>query len=396
MRRLLIFFASLYKAVKRFSQKLRGATPLTDADRRIVSGQTWDDFCDTLKAAGANIMAHNNQDSRTMAEGYRYLSRLARGGLEAFVEYADPLAPVLRCMVHETVKMGADNPDNYYQNAVISGRYEYRITGNRGSVHFLTFSTQKGGYGQGGDLPPSGFLDSKSLITGPDGELEIILSTKQHEGNWLKMDEDSGMVMVRQTFLDSKTEKRAELKIERIGGDGLPLTVTGKSIDDGLMSASNLVAGASLLFSKWTSDFMKHTNRLPLFDEKKSTKAGGDPNIAYYHSYWKIEENEVMVITATPPPCEHWNFQLNNHWMESLDYRYYPIHINKHTAKINSDGTVTVVVSHVNPGVENWLSTTGHTRGTMCWRWIRSDSRPEPSVEIVPLTALKKGALQND
>ena len=49
--------------------------------------------------------------------------------------------------------------------------------------------------------------------------------------------------------------------------------------------------------------------------------AGGDPNIRYYHSYWKLSAGEVLRIRVRPPPCRCWNCQLNNHWMESLDYR---------------------------------------------------------------------------
>ena len=30
-------------------------------------------------------------------------------------------------MVHETVKMGADNPDNHYMNATISGDFDIRV-----------------------------------------------------------------------------------------------------------------------------------------------------------------------------------------------------------------------------------------------------------------------------
>ena len=36
-------------------------------------------------------------------------------------KFADPEFPVLRRPAHETVKIGADNPDNYYQSAAISG-----------------------------------------------------------------------------------------------------------------------------------------------------------------------------------------------------------------------------------------------------------------------------------
>jgi hypothetical protein len=132
-----------------------------EASERIRTGASWNEFCDTLKAAGAVILREGAPDDAfTRAEGFRYLSRLVRAGLEAFLEHADPRAPSLRRTVHETVKMGADNPDNLYQNAAVSGQYEYRITGRRGTVRYLSFSTQSGGYGEGlgaaGDRLPRG------------------------------------------------------------------------------------------------------------------------------------------------------------------------------------------------------------------------------------------------
>ncbi|MBD3242412.1 MAG: hypothetical protein GF331_17615, partial [Chitinivibrionales bacterium] len=114
------------------------------------------------------------------------------------------------------------------------------------------------------------------------------------------------------------------------------------------------------------------------------------PQIAYYHSYWELEPDQALVIDAHPPACEHWNFQVNNHWMESLDYRYYRVHINKHTAVYRPDGAVRVVVAAADPGVPNWLTTTGHRCGTMCWRWIHAETHPQPRTRVVPVAQVKE------
>jgi hypothetical protein len=147
-----------------------------------------------------------------------------------------------------------------------------------------------------------------------------------------------------------------------------------------------------MLFSKWAKGFQKHTNQLPLFDPKISNAAGGDARIFYYHSHWKLDKNQAMVINVKPPKCDTWNFQLNNYWMESLDYRYFNICINSHSAKINPDGTVTVIVAHENPGNENWIETAGHNEGTMCWRWYRPEADVPKSlnVQVVNTSELRK------
>jgi hypothetical protein len=74
--------------------------------------------------------------------------------------------------------------------------------------------------------------------------------------------------------------------------------------------------------------------------------------------------------------------------MESLDYRYYPIHVNKHTATYRPDGSVQVVVAAQNKGFDNWIDTVGHEEGTMCWRWVRADGHPEPQTRVVKLSEL--------
>ena len=197
--------------------------------------------------------------------------------------------------------------------------------------------------------------------------------------------------MVRQTFLDRSAERPAELSIERINcppDERCPSRLTARALDEGLRNAGALVAGAPLLFAKWARDFQKHSNRLPRFDLETSLAAGGDPNIAYYHSHWALAEDEALLVDVTPPECEYWNFQLNNYWMESLDYRHFRVHTNKHLAHYDVDGSVRLIVAHQDPGLPNWLETAGHASGTMCFRWVRAKEHPEPRTRLVKLANL--------
>lgn len=372
MRNLLFLFLKIIKSIRKIGLKLSGRNENDVVNQRIVTGKAWEDFCDQLKLAGASLQYPGTpRDPFQQAEGLRYLARLTRGGLEAFVEYSDPAYPVLRQMAHETVKMGADNPDNIYLNAQISGNYEYKITGKRNTIDYIGFYTQNGNYGTTGGLAPCGKIDNKELICEPDGSFEIILSKTPKGKNWLKIEVETSMVMVRQTFLDRSKERAAEVKIENLDGRKAPDPITPAQIDEGLKTASMFVAGASLLFARWANGFQKHTNQLPQFDPGISNAAGGDASIIYYHSYWKLGPDEALVIEVMPPDCDTWNFQLNNYWMESLDYRYFNISINKASAKYEADGSLKVIVSHKDPGHPNWIDTCGHSEGTMCWRWYR-------------------------
>lgn len=379
MNKILFAFLKLMGGWQKFKNRIRGRSMQDVHDQRIASGKAWAEFCDRLKTAGNVLLTPGvPRDPFHQAEGVRYLSRLTRAGLEAFVEYNDPESPELRRMVHETVKMGADNPDNYYMNAQITGEYEYKISGRRNTIDYVSFHTQNGNYGTTGGLAPCGKLDNADLKVDPDGTFEVFLTFEPRGKNWLKIEKETRLVIVRQTFADRNSEIPAEMKIINLTTMNKPRVLATSRLDEGLKTASMFVGGASLLFTRWANNFRKHVNQLPLFDEEVSNAAGGDDTITYYHSYWKLENDEALVIEVTPPPCDNWNFQLNNIWMESLDYRHHTISINRHSAVEEPDGRVRVVVAHVDPGLPNWIETAGHKEGTMCWRWYRIQKGSQP------------------
>ena len=362
----------------------------SESDARITGGRSWAEFCDTLKSAGEVILRDASPgDPFERAEGFRYLSRLTRVARESYIEFADPMFPVLRRPAHETVKIGADNPDNYYQSAAISGAHEYLIRGTRNSVHYLGMGTYVGNYGSDGRMGQSGYVEGADLEIDSEGRFEIILSCKEPAGkNWLPMEPDTSSLIVRQTFQDREREVIADLEIERIGSGGGAIPISAEKVDEGLAAASHYVLGTASLFADWSEGFAHHPNELRLLDPEIARAAHGDPNICYFHGYWEIAPDEALVIETTPPACDYWNFQLNNYWMESLDYRYHRIDVNHHGARYEDDGRVVLVIAAEDPGPGNWIETAGHVRGTMCLRWIRADHHPKPDCRVVKLAEL--------
>ncbi len=359
---------------------------------RVIDGRAWEEFCDTLKAAGSSVLAEDTpKDPLVRAEGWRYLSRLTRAALDTFIEASDAQAPEFQQTTGPTVKMGMDNPDNIYLNAPVNGTYTYELTGNRGTVYYLGFGTQAGNYGSTGTLNTTGYLEAKDMKLETDGSFRIVASSEDpgDGSNWLPMKPETRMIQIRQTRVDHKTEVLAQVRIQRTDGPGKPRPMEPARVDRMLQGAAKFVMGCSTLFKSWADGFSEHVNQLPRFPHEKAFAAGGDPNIAYYHSAFRIQPDEVLVIEATPPKCDYWNFQLANYWLESLDYRYHDIHVNKGTAKAHADGSVRVVVAHEDPGCDNWLDPCGHVDGTMCWRWIRAEEHPEPQCRLLKLADFK-------
>jgi hypothetical protein len=365
--------------------KTAAAAAGQDAGARVASGEAWAEFCDALKAAGQVI--HSDKapaDAFNVAEGYRYLTRLLRAGLESGLEFGDPDFPVLRCPCHETIKMGADNPDNFYQSAPINPAHDYLISGTRGTVDYLGFGTVINRYATSGTMETTGYVDASELEIGDDGRIELVLSQRERPGNWLPMSAETNQVNVRQTFQDRVGERRAEITIRRLdAGDARPAPLTPDRLVKGLGAATRSVGMIATLFENWAESFLPHLNELPPADQAYCQAIGGDPNIYYFHSAWQLAEDEMLVIEAPDiPECQTWNFQLDNWWMESLDYRYHRIHVNKHSAHYEADGGVKIYVAHENPGHPNWVETAGHREGTMCFRWIRADRHPPVSCRV--------------
>jgi len=352
-----------------------------------VPDQAWSRFCQALEQAGQVILSEQAPDTPLdRAEGFRYLSRLTREMLYSCVDNADPDFPRFHQL--DLVKIGADNPDNVYLSANIRGDRTYRITGTRGTIAYFSIGSKANRYAKDGTMASTGELSDTDLVVEPDGTVEIVAGAEKQGRNWLPLAPDSTGLVVRQTFLDRTTETPGEWHIEQIGGPAEPTPLTPEFLAKALGRAALSVHGTAATFAHWTRTFMARPNELPDFGQEMFQRAGGDPEIYYLHGYWSLRPGEAWVIETDVPDCPYWNFQLDNWWMESLDSRH-KITVNKHTANLDPDGRLTIVVAERDPGRGNWIDTCGHSSGTALLRWLGAANHPIPKCRVTTLEELR-------
>ncbi|EQB14230.1 hypothetical protein L288_01705 [Sphingobium quisquiliarum P25] len=348
----------------------------------------WRDFCEQLAQAG-DILDRPSAPGTPIdqAEGLRYLSRLTRTALNMLVDSADPDFPRIFLLTDDTIKIGADNPDNLYQQVVVRGDRDYRIWGKRNTVPYLSIGSKANRYAIDGTMASTGEIEFADVELGPDGSFEIIVSKTEKPGNWLPMADDTTLLIIRQTFNNKSKEEAAEVHIERISdGPELPAILTPQAIEAQLKGSAAWVRGTANTFADWSEWFMQEPNRIYQGkDQSVFYRAGGDPKIWYGHLYYDLAPGEALVIEAKPPKCRFWNFQLDNWWMESMDHVNRKVWVNGAQAKYEEDGSVIVVCADSDPGYGNWIDLSGHRSGTALWRWIEADEHPVPQARVVKL-----------
>ena len=80
-----------------------------------------------------------------------------------------------------------------------------------------------------------------------------------------------------------------------------------------------------------------------------------------------------MIESEVPTPPSFLGFHLSNLWGESLDFESYTSNLNPALMEMTEDGVYRWVVAHRDPGVPNWIDTTGLESGFLSHRWAYSE-----------------------
>ncbi|MCG3171055.1 MAG: hypothetical protein CALGDGBN_02628 [Pseudomonadales bacterium] len=340
--------------------------------------QPWQAFMQDMAQLEQELLAIAPDCELAHAEAQRYLARLLRYAIGRHIDRTgSPARPVIS---QETARIGGDNPDYRYGTADLDGRLRYRVAGRLNDAYRLGIGTYAGGLGTAQGLRGTGYVNVDARMVDDSGRFELILSTETVPGHWLPMATGTNSLIIRQLVLDPQAHRPAEIAIECLSGaDCVELRpVAGDELLARMAHARQFLAGTVRQFIGWSASFARFPNAVRPLDPALLGAAQGDPGTRYFNGYYRLQPGEALVVEFTPPPCDYWNLQACNHWLESLDILRQPAHINHYTAKADANGRVRAVITPECPGVDNWIDTVGHREGCLAMRWVGLAAGHEP------------------
>ena len=376
---------------------------------------------------------------RNLAEGYRYLIGFLYGAIGRALD--DPHFPTFRRAIEPMDKATIDNADAVYLYAPIDGNESYVVRARAGDTRhwrgeapvksgrkapqYIIFETPSGFAGDSGSIaelrPGSrangGVLDSSKLIVEPDGSFEVLLAPQRpegHSGNFIPtkttrqvrrpdgssepVEYVSRWVVLRELFHDWAREDLLDLEIVRVGSEGEhPAALTpaqaaahmrrvGEIVDHQMRFWNEFYAVTLETYKDMNGDgkqFMP-TNDMNAANAASLATGGGQATNVYSGGVFDLGPDEALLIeNAVPVVPQYSGFHLSNLWGESLDFANHQSSLNIFQAEPDADGVRRYVIAHRDPGVPNWVDTTGLSHGFLTFRWAYSELPAQlPTVKV--------------
>jgi hypothetical protein len=376
---------------------------------------------------------------RNLAEGYRYLLGFLYGGIGRALD--DPHFPTFRRAIEPMDKATIDNADAVYLYAPIDGNESYVVRARCGDTRhwrgeapaksgrkapqYIIFETPSGFAGDSGSItelrPGSrangGVLDSSKLQVDPDGTFEVLLAPQRpegHRGNFIAtktarqvkradgtsepVEYVSRWVVLRELFHDWAREDLLDLEIVRQGSEGehpaaldparaaAHLRRVGEIVDHQMRFWNEFYAVTLETYEDMNGDgkqFMPR-NDMNAANAASLATGGGQATNVYSGGVFDLGPDEALIIeNAVPVVPQYSGFHLSNLWGESLDFANHQSSLNIFQAEADADGVRRYVIAHRDPGVPNWVDTTGLPQGFLTFRWAYSELPAKlPAVKV--------------
>lgn len=315
------------------------------------------------------------QNEREAADGHQYVARILDAVTQSALLTFDPVRPAFLPMMESVRHLGAAGPDIDYDVALIQPGVPHRVTGTRGGASYVGIAV----YGHAGAEGASAIVASVDVdeLVGPGGTFTYEFTHPE-----------AARVIIRQYFHDRATQPLGSWSIERLddgapaedGSPARPLPTTA-GVAARVANAAQSLRWNAQLNRLWSPERRDLPNQFLRQTADDIVAAVSNPDVMYAFSWWRLAEDESLVVELTPPETPYWALQVCDRWFQCFPDRR--SNLNDRQVVPEPDGTVRLELAHADSGLPNWLDTSGHRLGIMFFRWLHADPPVMPTCRVV-------------
>lgn len=355
----------------------------------VTDGAAWRSFCDRLAVVGESILAGDLQDERTRVEGFHHLATQVVTWLAWSAGHHDLEHPAFFRQNDLVSCWGGPNVNQVTRRTRVVPTGRYVIRGRMHACDDLVVTVK------GGDMHMDRYdvlaeLMASDVDIGRDDEVEIFLGGAPLGDGvpWLPLPSGSSMLNIREYYWTWTAEEPAVMTVHRLDTVGIsPEALTGADVAEMLDEAATIVEQSMRYWAEWMETQRNQVGVNSMGAPYPSD--GGSSFIRYGFGFYELQEDEVFLIESEIAECAYWDIQLYTPmWFESPDFANRVTSLNHTQAHLSSDGRFRAVVAHSDPGVPNWLDTSGRPSGMVTYRWIRGLDAPAARGRVISLAEL--------
>lgn len=396
-------------------------------------GRAWDGMMADLNLARAALedpwYYPAPASDRNLAEGYRYLM----GHLHRIIEselHQSPEHPYFQRQLSRVAAYTLANADTQYLFAPIDAWGTYLVIGRAGpsahwrggkrprktdglAPHYMVFETHTSELGDSGRLDEVtdgshalvSAIDSSRIDINKDGSFEILISPTKpagYEGNYLPSSVlaadgrqlRANKLYIRELFADWENESSPYLEIVKVGKAGeAPVPATAADTAMELRRVGQRVKHHTRFWNRLYANLLEPFGDIDgdgqrlmadnCFGEAVALNSGADQGVASHYvsgGTFELGDDEALLIEMDAPQAMYFSVQLANFWGMPLDFANHMTSLNQMQAHRSADNKFRFVVSAKDPGVPNWLDTTGLQSGYLTMRSLWQQA-PEAGAE---------------
>jgi hypothetical protein len=224
-------------------------------------------------------------------------------------------------------------------------------------------------------------LDREDLAADPDGAFELYLGGPERAANWRPVPPGSVGLSTREFFGDWKSARRSRWRIDCLDSGFAPRPdANARRVAAAFDLSAQWVRGAAIEF--WLRQSRHAARAYPNAFAPALARTGTKlPTVT--HGWWGLDEDEALVVEFADPHAQFWAIQLATSLWSTLEYANRQTSLNRTQARPDADGMYHFVLSQRDPGVHNWLDTTGLHCGIAILRVYRAENAQVPTTMVV-------------